>query len=410
MSVPQRNRFRPAAGVVGRSAIFAAAASLLLNPATAHADVPAAIASLQSNFQTDVSGNPLKPIPGMIGLVRNGNTIQYVSYGNGNLNPKTAIDPTQKFRIASVTKQFTATVVLQLEAEGKLSIDDTVAKWLPTAITPANNSNGYDGSKITIRQLLDQRSGLPDYTGSAAVVNPIFGIPLNLDGSISYAPQDLLRDALALSPPTTTGSTGPADRGWNYSNTNYLLAGMIIQKVTGNQPGVEITNRIIRPLGLANTSFQTDPTMPPNSIHGYAPFVPTWDMALNDVSTSNMQLYGSAGAIVSTLADLSTFLQALLSGKLLPSAQLAEMKTVVTTGGSYNYPSYGLGVGQAEPCGPGTGTAWEHTGNLWGYSTSWVANDDGSKQVILMANEYDDIAEDMIWPMKPQTYQAYCLL
>nr|WP_228559128.1 serine hydrolase domain-containing protein [Catenulispora pinisilvae] len=356
---------------------------------TARADVPSAAAILQAGTNTGVADG----YPGVIGMIRDGNTVQYVSAGYGDSATKTTADPQGQFRIGSLTKAFTSAVVLQLEAEGKLSLDDSVEKWLPGVV----DSNGYSGANITIRELLNHTSGLPDYTGADA---GLVGIDYfaNISPNAVYAPQTLVSTALgSRAPVSAPGAT------WAYANTNYVLAGMIIQAVTGNTPGTEITNRIIQPLGLTGTSFPATNQLTGDFLHGYNDF---WGF---DGTYSNITMFGAAGAIVSTLPDLSTFVQALIGGRLLPAAQTAELETLVPEGnGAGN--GYGLGIAQEKlPCGK---TVWYHDGAVLGYHSYWFSNADGTQQVLMMGNEYHGTEGGTKGQNDTQTalVNAYCAL
>ncbi len=340
--------------------------AVLASIGPANADVPTAASALQAGSQQGI----VDGYPGAIGLVRSGDTAHYVWAGTGDTTTKVPADPKAQFRIGSNTKAFTATVLLQLEAEDKLSLDDTVGKWLPGAV----NANGYDGNKITIRELLNHTSGLPDY-----VSNPTFlaSYSSNSEPNRAWPPQTLVDMALAQRRPTSA----PGQQ-FAYANANFVLAGMVIKAVTGNEPAAEIQKRIIGPLGLQNTGFPTsDPALHGNYLHGYE--YQWFGMVLRDVTVSNVQAFGSAGAMVSTLDDLATFDRALLGGKLLPPAQEAELKnTVPTPEGTVRY---GLGIGRYQlPCGR---QVWTHTGGVLGYISTWMISDDGSKQVLEANNE-----------------------
>lgn len=327
----------------------------------ARADVPSATTILQAAANAGVADG----YPGVIGMIRDGATVQYVSAGYGDSATKTAADPQAQFRIGSNTKAFTSTVVLQLEAEGKLSLDDSVEKWLPGVV----DSNGYSGAKITIRELLNHTSGLPDYLGGLVGIEYF----ANISPNAVYAPQALVSTALSSRAPNSVpGAT------YFYANTNYVLAGMVIQAVTGNTPATEITNRIIQPLGLTGTSFPTTNQLTGDFLHGYNDF---WGF---DGTYSNITMLGAAGAIVSTLPDLSTFVQALIGGRLLPAAQMTELETLVPLDSSGT--GYGLGIAQRKlPCGK---TVWIHTGAVLGYRSYWFSNADGSQQVLMTGNEF----------------------
>ncbi|WP_409463149.1 serine hydrolase domain-containing protein [Amycolatopsis sp. GA6-003] len=339
----------------------AVAAALTGLAAPASAETPAEI--LQAAAQAGVSVG----YPGVIGLVRNGEAAQYIHAGYGNLTAKTPADPKARFRIGSDTKAFTAAVLLQLEAEGKLSLDDPLARWLPGSV----NANGNDGTKITVRQVLNQTSGLPDYAADARFINSYVA---NTNPRQAWPPQTLVDIA------TSHPSLGAPGAAFHYSNTNYILAGMVIKAVTGNEPAAEIQRRVFEPLSLTNTSFPTsDPSLTGNYLTGYYIWLGVF---YNDVTVSNVQAFGTAGAIVSTEDDLATFERALLSGKLLPPRQQAELKTTVPADNAGT--RYGLGIGLSPtPCG----LAWNHSGGVLGYFNLWLTSDDGSKQVLVAANE-----------------------
>ncbi|PNG93159.1 hypothetical protein SMF913_28624 [Streptomyces malaysiensis] len=331
-----------------------------LNTAQADDETPSSI--LQAGAEKGVSDG----YPGVIGLIRNGDSTEYVHAGVGNISTKTDADPKAKFRIASNTKTFTATVLLQLEGEGKLSLDDSVAKWLPDAV----NANGYDGSKITIRELLNHTSSLPDYAADAQLSGAYYN---NTDPDKAWAPQQLVNIALRQHAP----QSAPGEK-FGYANTNYVLAGMVIKAVTGNEPGDEIQKRIIEPLNLNDTKFATDSSISGNYLHGYSY---SFLFGMRDVTTSNVQIFSTAGAIVSTLDDMATFQRALMTGKLLAPEQLKELKTTVpeSSDGSTDITA-GLGIGRVKlSCGK---VAWGHTGAVLGYYSEWLISEDGKTEVI----------------------------
>ncbi|MEL5961191.1 serine hydrolase domain-containing protein [Streptomyces sp. CLV115] len=348
-----------AAGADGRSAAPATGSS-------AAAQTPVEI--LQAGAQQGVADG----YPGVIGMVRKGDSAQYVNAGVGNRATKVPADPKATFRIGSNTKAFISTVLLQLEGEKKLSLDDTVARWLPGAV----DANGYDGSKITIRQLLNHTSGLPDYLSAVQINGPYF---LNLNPREVYPPQNLVNVALGMRAPSST----PGEK-FGYSNTNYVLAGMVIKAVTGSEPAAEVQRRIIEPLGLRDTSFPTaDPALYGNYLHGYV----LRAILIDDATVSNVQVSGSAGAMVSTMDDLATFSRALMTGKLLEPAQLAELKTTVPVNADAGY---GLGIEHVKlSCGK---WAWGHNGAVLGYFSEWLSSEDGTEQALHANNEFHMLA------------------
>ncbi|MBO0810847.1 MAG: beta-lactamase family protein [Microlunatus sp.] len=189
-------------------------------------------------------------VPGVIIMTRRGQQVSNVVAGLADKATGRPMQPQDRVHIGSITKTFVATVVLQLAAEGRLSLNDSVQKWLPGVIT----GHGYDPAQITIRQLLQHTSGVRDYTSA-----PGFLTPQNF--AKPWQPRQLVDIALRLGPPV---------HGWLYSNTNYILLGMIIQKVTGQSPMAEIRDRILVPLGLHGTSFPlTSKQVPAPYAHGY---------------------------------------------------------------------------------------------------------------------------------------------
>jgi D-alanyl-D-alanine carboxypeptidase len=338
------------------------AVGLVGTAGTASAATTTPADALQTAAQQGVANG----YPGVIGLVEENGAATTVSAGVGNRSTNAAADPTAQFRIGSVTKTFIAADLLLLESQGKLSVDDTVAKWLPGVV----NANGNDGTKITIRELLDMTSGLPDYDTKLTDWN----------SSTQYTPLQLVNLALTSSPTSAPGAAV------NYTNTAYIVAGMVIQQVTGNDPSVEVANDIIKPLGLTNTSFPTtDHNLSGNYLHGYE-LPEFWIGAppYTDVTATNPSLTWAAGAMVSTEQDLATFYRDLFTGKLLPAAQLTEMETGAREGTTDNY--FDLGIETiSTPCGP----MYSKNGAVPGYANLAVSSGDGSKQVMIAGNEYN---------------------
>ncbi|MEU6729320.1 serine hydrolase domain-containing protein [Nonomuraea wenchangensis] len=270
------------------------------------------------------------------------------------------------YRIGSNTKTFVAVVVLQLAAEGRLDLDDTVDRWLPGVV----RGNGNDGRKITIRRLLQHTSGLYEYF---ADIGPSDAESFEQERLRRHTPEELVAAAMRHAPVSQT---------WSYSNTNYVLAGMIIERVTGRPWGEEVERRIIRPLKLRDTSV---PGAETELARPYARAYQQWRPGgpLTDVTVHSPTSYGAAGSVISTTADLSRFFRALLGGKLLKPAQLAEMKkTVAVSNGVAT--GYGLGLFQNKlSCG---GTYWAHGGNTAGYISREGFTSDGRRSVALSIN------------------------
>ncbi|MFF7990782.1 serine hydrolase domain-containing protein [Kitasatospora xanthocidica] len=274
-------------------------------------------------------------------------------------------DPRGSFRIGSATKTFVSTTLLQLVGERRLDLDDRLECLLP-GIVP--NSTG-----ITVRQLLNHTSGVADYTQDQAFD---YRRPEWLDGGRfkHYSLRDLVDISRRYPPAFAPGAD------WQYSNTNYVLIGMIIEKLTGRGWSEEVTRRIIRPLGLTGTRMPGDsPIIPGPHAHGYYKS----DTGPADVTLLNPTMAGSSGAGVSTTADLTTFLQALFDGRLLRPAELAAMQQTTTHGEGR---SYGLGLQRLDtPCG----TFWGHAGGFPSYVTMMLGSADGKRQFAASTTVYD---------------------
>ncbi|WP_394840895.1 beta-lactamase family protein [Pendulispora brunnea] len=236
--------------------------------------------------------------------------------GVGTLGKEEPVPWDAQFRVASVTKSFVAIVVLQLVGEAELSLEDSVERWLPGVVA----GQGYDGNAITVRQLLQHTSGIFDYVRDEQLQK--------------YLSEDFARALSDQTPPETLVAMAmkhppafaPGQR-WGYSNTNYLLAGMIIKTITGRDWSEEVVRRIVVPLELKHTFVTTtDPVLP--TPHAQAYFRVTAGADPID-TTENTLEHTADSAIVSTTADLNRFYRALMTGKLLRAQELTEMQRTV---------------------------------------------------------------------------------
>ncbi len=270
-----------------------------------------------------------------------------------------------RFRIGSAAKTFTAAVVLQLVEEGELSLDDTVERWLPGVV----QGNGNDGSQITVRQLLQHTSGIPDILPDIASLNSVAGY--QAERFRTYTAEELVALAMRQDPPETD---------WSYSNTNYVLAAMIIHEATGRSWAREVNDRIIRPLGLEDTSTpSTFPAIRGPHARGYASFGADTSI---DVTELNPSMAVGSGSIISTAHDLNRFYAALLGGELLEPAELDEM--TATMPAPELGVDYGLGLAEIPlSCG---GSFFGHRGELLGYIAWAGATPDGSRSAVVYVN------------------------
>ncbi|EPD60477.1 serine hydrolase domain-containing protein [Streptomyces sp. HGB0020] len=314
-------------------------------------------------------------VPGVTLTARDGHGAWSTTAGVGNIRTKAPRSADDRYRVGSITKTFVSTVLLQLEAEGRLSLDDTVDKWLPGKVS----GHGHDGRAITLRMLLNHTSGVFNYTADED-----FGRTYFLkDGFFKHrydrtSPADLLAIAMSHEPDFAPGTS------WNYSNTNYLLAAMVIEQATGHPYGAEIRDRIIEPLHLSATSVPgTRVTVPQPSSRAYSKLAETATGPTYDVTTLNPAIAYGSGEMISDSADLDRFYSALLRGRLLPPHQLKEMKSTVQIEGAPNV-RYGLGlIDRTLSCGV---HVWGHDGGIHGSSSDAATTADGRHSVALNLN------------------------
>ncbi|MEO0512566.1 MAG: serine hydrolase domain-containing protein [Planctomycetota bacterium] len=272
------------------------------------------------------------------------------------------------FRIASLTKPFVATVLLQLADEGKVDLDDPVSEYLDGV--PA-------GDRITLRVLAQHTSGLRNYIAIPAVKRAFAAEPERV-----WTEQELLERAFDFGP-----HFEPEDDGWLYSNTNYILLSQVIEKVDGRSLSESIQARVCRPLGLDDTHYTVSLEMPSPFARGYQMgdsdgpnfWVGRGNTAW-DVTDTSPTMWHGAGAIVSTLADVTRFIEAVADGELVSEVSHAEQLAWRDTGYPVDY-RYGLGVvNYMGMIG--------HSGNVPGYQVTASHDPDRDVTVVVLANLY----------------------
>lgn len=316
------------------------------------APVAARPAGDHAAVQAIVDGFTARGVPGAMVFAQDRHRRWTVTSGTGELGADRPIRPWHRVRVASNTKMFVAAVVLQLVGEGEVELDAPVERYLPGLV----RGNGYDGARITVRQLLQHTSGMADYLADVLADPDANNHP--------WRPAELVELGLGHPPLFAPGA------GWEYSNTGYIVLGMLVEAVTGNDIGAEITDRLIRPLGLAQTTYPRagDKRIRGPHAHGYYAFA---GQPVVDVTELEPSLPGAAAALISTGPDLTRFVRALLAGKVLRPDLLAQMRTTVPAAG----PDYGLGIrAYPLPCG---GVAWGHAGNMPGFDSFTAATEDG---------------------------------
>jgi D-alanyl-D-alanine carboxypeptidase len=280
---------------------------------------------------------------------------------SGLSDPKTtnSIQPPMRFGIGSITKTFTAALIMKLVEEGKLTLEDPLSKWLPP-ITNITNS-------ITIRQLLSHTSGVSDF-----YQNPKFW-PLVSKTNHLYLPADTLQ--LVEKPQSLPG------KGFYYSDSNFVLLGMIAEVVTSSLVEVEIRRRFLGPLQLRSTFFRA---AEPDSGERAHPFSANYTGSVIDVSDrpwlSEWSMEWTAGGMMATAYDLAHWIQALYGGTVLKPESLTAMTQWTSLSGS----EYGLGTLRLTGA---KGEFWGHGGGITGYQSIAGYAPSHKTTVVLLANQ-----------------------
>jgi len=292
----------------------------------------AAEPSLEATLLPVVTGQMAKMgIPGVIVSVQTPDRGTWqAALGVSDIATGAPMDVADHVRIGSITKSLTATVILQLAQEGRLRLDDPLAPYFP----------GVQTNRATIRQALQLTSGIADYT-TDAFLNAIADAPQRV-----WSPAELV-GLVADEPPMF-----PAGKGWYYSNTNFVMLGIVAEQVTGRPLRQLIADRIFGPLNMTGCSFPdaADNTIPAPSSHGYMlgtrwdrpPTPPAPLPALVDVTDFNPSWAAGAGQAICTAADLVVWARAMATGELLDPEMQAQRLTYYPTGDPHA--RYGLGI------------------------------------------------------------------
>jgi D-alanyl-D-alanine carboxypeptidase len=308
-------------------------------------------------------------VPGAVVLVRDGDKTVVIASGYSDRARKTPMRATTQFRVGTVANTFVAAVVLQLVAEGRLHLEQAVNDAVPGLLPRA-----YAG--VTIRELLQQTSGLYDYAADARWLKPYAAHHFGA----RWTPHQLLAFAVSHAAVAAPGVR------WMWSATNYVVLGLVVEAVTGHTLGEELARRVLKPLGLHRTSFGASSA--PAVAHGYT----ITKSGRLDVSRLSPSADWPAGALVSDAADIAHFYRALLGGRLVRRDLLRKMESIVWFQRS-TYDGYGLGLEVTKSlwiakhlqllCRP----AWGHTGYRFGYLTAAYSSKDGRRQFVVLANQ-----------------------
>jgi D-alanyl-D-alanine carboxypeptidase len=306
---------------------------------------------------------------------------------SGISHGETAISPAALFCIASITKTYTAAYILQLVEEGTLSLSDSLHTWIA--------SYPNVDSVITIRQLLDHTSGVFDYYDHPAFFDSIMADPAR-----EWTPEETM--IFVLGPSHSPGSD------WDYSNTNYILLGMVIEEATGSTVAEGLRNRFLTPLGLQETFMSVEEDLVGTVAHGWYDI--DEDGILDDViesipMTAFMSMEWTAGAMFSSARDLTRWTEALFSGEVVGQELLDEMLTfhsLSIPGHLYN--GYGLGIGSFVIAGD---QAYGHGGESPGYRSLMVYVPGSGVSITVLINEFNGACLFAVVEGLVQTVQDY---
>jgi D-alanyl-D-alanine carboxypeptidase len=311
--------------------------------------------------------------PGVIAIVQRGQSREVHSFGVRNLKGNLPLRAKDRMRIASAAKAFSGAVALSLVSKGALSLKDTIGELLSDLPDPPPDT----WSEVTLRQLLNHTSGLPDFTGSDEFLNAVIANPTQPDPPeklITYA-YDLNNGEL-LFPPGTR---------YKYSNSDNIVVALMVEAATGRTYESQLQQQVFGPLGLRKTSLPVGPNIRKPYIHGYDVSVDPPDDGSEDIAAG---WAWASGGIVSTPAELNTFIRAYVRGDLFDLRTRSKQRKVIEGGGSEppgpGKNSAGLGIFRYETS---CGTVWGHTGNIpGGYTQFMAASPDGKRSATVSIN------------------------
>jgi D-alanyl-D-alanine carboxypeptidase len=366
----EKMRLQSVRFVLGVAIVCGVCVAMVGRGVEARHDAQAISAEVEKGLLADVDkelkafgGN--QSVPGaVVGVWRPGAAPWVRAIGAGSLAPREAMNLDDKFRVGSNTKTFVVTVLLQLVDEGKLSLDDSLAKFDVGVKVP-------NAEHITVRELCQMRSGLLDAYHAPELDS------MNIDVHTKITPRELVAIAVKHPPLFAPGAQ------WNYSNTNYLLLGLIIEAVTHDTAQNEIQKRLLGPLKLTNTSFPVDQAgMPAPYSHGFAlDKDKNWD----DVTvTLPPMLTWTAGVMISDMGDMQRWVKDYVSGKTNSAATQKERLACGPTGKPEM--DFGLGVG----C---TGGWYGYTGGIPGYNTAAYYLPSRDATIIAFVNSQQEMPE-----------------
>ena len=306
-------------------------------------------------FQSILDRSIMEDVPGVMMAIHGPDGVIW-SGASGIANRETGdpMTPNLLSRMGSVTKTFVSALILQLSDENHFQLDDPIEQWLPGAIA--------NGENITIRHLMNMTSGLFNYTEDDEFVEIMLS-----ESERHWSPTELIAEAMSHEPYFLPGE------GWRYSNTNYVLLGILAEQIAGQSVADQLRTRFTEPLGLTDTVFGSNTTFAGPHAHGYADYDD--DGVLDEHTYYDASLAGAAGDGVSTVSDLATWARALYGGTVLSDQSHADIYNFISLQGLFPAGmngSYGLGVFQLEYDASLLGiplTAVGHDGGIPGYVT-----------------------------------------
>ncbi|WP_225800825.1 serine hydrolase [Streptomyces sp. NK15101] len=319
-------------------------------------------------------------VPGLFAEVRAGDRVWRGAAGVADVATGRPVTADMRHRVGSITKTFTAAAVLQLAEAGRIGLDAPIGRYLPKLVP------GERGDAITVRMLINHTSGLAEYLPYAYPSLKAFPVvadtrPDSLDDLrfTRFDPVELV--GLGVAAPSV-GVPGGAPGV--YSNTNYLLLGLLLEQVTGTTAEQYITRNVIERAGLRDTELPTGPYVDGPHSQMYEAWFGMIDPP-RDYSVYDMSWTGLAGSLISTVADLNRFYRLLLAGEIVSPSSLAQMRhtgPVVSHAGTTI--DYGLGLYPMEE--PGQVTFWGNGGTVWGAGTLAMIRADGERQMAVAVN------------------------
>ena len=330
-------------------------------------------------LQSALDGVHRAGVPGVFAEVRDTGRTWRGASGVADLGTGRPVTADMRQRIGSVTKTFTAAAVMQQVEQGRIRLDAPIGDYLPHLVP------GERGERITVRMLLNNTSGIPDYIpyafpslGAFPSLPDVSTESLDDNRYREFRPAELIEMGLAAPPASEPGALPGV-----YSNTNWLLLGQLLEEVTGVPAEEYITRNVIERAGLRDTAFPEGTRIEGPHSRMYEAFYGLIDPP-RDYSVYNMSWTGTGASLVSTMEDLNRFYAELLGGRIVSRSSLAEMqRTVPVRALDGSMIEYGFGLHKV---GTDCGTFWGHDGTVWGAGTISLTRADGKRQMSVAVN------------------------